>query len=166
MLLKRQSAFVTRCRQGVAAVEFAALAPFIVMLLVGMWEGGRLIEVQQVLNNAAREGARQAAAGQLDATGVGTIVTNYLGAAGLPTGNVTVAVQNNGFPGNPSPPDNNPQNATQLDQLQLTVTMPLSDVRWIALYLVTNANTVLSAQATWSSLKDLPYPPVNYPPPQ
>lgn len=51
-------------RRGVAAVElgFVALL-FLVPLLIGVWETGRLVHVQQVVANSAREGARVAAQG-------------------------------------------------------------------------------------------------------
>ena len=153
-------------RSGVAAVEFVVVLPLIVLLLVGLWEAGRLIEVSQIMNNAAREGARQAATGQKTVAQVQQAVINYLQAAGLPTANAVVQVQNLGFPGNPPPPDNNPINATQLDEMQVTCTLPLEDVRWIALYLVTDTNTQLTGQAVWCSLKDIPYPAVSYPPPE
>ncbi len=153
-------------RRATAAIEFAAILPLIVLLLLGLWEGGRLVEIEQILNNAAREGARQAAGGQLSYSQVQNIVTNYLSNAGVPTGNVVVTIQNLGFPGNPTPPDNNPQDATQLDQLKVTVTMPFNDVRWTTLSLVTNSGTQLNAVAIWSSLKDIPYPTVSYPPPE
>jgi Flp pilus assembly protein TadG len=156
----------SQSRHATAAVEFAAILPLIVMLLVGLWEGGRLIEVEQILNNAAREGARRAASGQLNYSQVQAVVTNYLSNAGIPTGNVVVTIQNLGFPGNPTPPDNNPQDATQLDQLKVSVAMPLSDVQWTTLSLVTNASTQLNAYAIWSSLKDIPYPTVSYPLPE
>jgi ABC-2 type transport system ATP-binding protein len=50
--------FRTSARRGVAVVELAVLLPFLLVVLLGIWEVGRLIEVQQILNNAAREGAR------------------------------------------------------------------------------------------------------------
>lgn len=153
-------------RHATAAIEFVIILPFIVMLLLGLWEGGRLIEIEQILNNAAREGARQAASGQLNYSQVQAVVTNYLSNAGVPTGNVVVAIQNLGFSGNPPPPDNNPQDATQLDQLKVIVAMPFNDVRWTTLSLVTNSSTQLNATAIWSSLKDIPYPTVSYPPPE
>lgn len=155
-----------RRRRATAAVEFVVILPFIAMLLLGMWEGGRLIEIEQILNNAAREGARQAASGQMSYSQIQDVVTNYLSNAGVPTANVTVNIRNLGFPGNPPPPDNNPQDATQLDQLQVSITMPFNDVRWTTLSLVTNASTQLNATAIWSSLKDVPYPSVSYPPPE
>jgi len=51
-------------RRGVAAVEFALVALlFLVPLLIGIWEVGRLVQVHQIVSNAAREGARLAAQG-------------------------------------------------------------------------------------------------------
>ena len=49
-----------RHRSGVAAVEMALTLPLVLTLLVGTWEVGRIIEVQQFLNVGAREAARQA----------------------------------------------------------------------------------------------------------
>jgi Flp pilus assembly protein TadG len=157
-------------RRAAASVEFVVVLPLLVALLVGLWEVGRLVEIEQVMNNAAREGARQAATAQVNVSQVQTVVINYLKAAGVPVNNSdpnqVVQVQNLGWVGNPPPPDNNPQNATQLDQLQVTVTIPFSDVRWIALNLVTTASTQMTGQAVWSCLKDTPYPTVSYPPPE
>jgi Flp pilus assembly protein TadG len=49
---------------GVAAVELAVvLLFFVVPLLLAVWEVGRLIHVQQLLSNSAREGGRLAALG-------------------------------------------------------------------------------------------------------
>ena len=47
-----------RTRSGIAAVEMAAVLPAVLILLMGILEVGRLIEMQQVLTNATREGAR------------------------------------------------------------------------------------------------------------
>src|SRR5205085_12679859 len=52
-------------RRGAAVVELALLLPFLLVVLVGIWEVGRLIQVQQALNNAAREGAGLAAPGEI-----------------------------------------------------------------------------------------------------
>src|SRR5436305_13070446 len=53
-----------RDRSAIAAVEFAVLLPLILTLVVGLWEVGRLVDLQQLLTNAAREGGRQAASGE------------------------------------------------------------------------------------------------------
>ena len=45
-------------RKGAAAVEFAIVAPVLVALVMGMIELGRAFEMQNLLEVAAREGAR------------------------------------------------------------------------------------------------------------
>src|SRR5262245_43626380 len=50
-------------RRAVAAVELGLMLSVLLVVLVGIWEIGRLVQVQQVLKNAAREGARLAAQG-------------------------------------------------------------------------------------------------------
>lgn len=47
--------------QGAAAVEFALIASLLFMVLFGIIEFGRLFSELEVLNSAAREGARAAA---------------------------------------------------------------------------------------------------------
>lgn len=44
--------------RGAVAVEFAILAPILIMLLLGIMEFGRAYNVQITLSNAAREGVR------------------------------------------------------------------------------------------------------------
>jgi hypothetical protein len=111
-----------------------------------------MIEVQQIVNNSAREGARQAASGQLTASQVQTVVTNYLQDAGLPIADVVVTVQDLTNPGT------DPTAATELDQLQVAVTIPFKDVRWTSALLVTSNSTILSAQAVWCSENSQAYP--------
>jgi Flp pilus assembly protein TadG len=139
-------------RRGVAAVELALLLPFLLILLLGSWEVGRMVEVNQVLDNAVREGARQAASGQLTNAQIQQVVVAYLQNAGLPTGNVVVTVTDLTAPGTDATA------ATQMDHFQVTVSMPFNDVRWVNLYLVSNSTSQLNAQATWFSLVDQVYP--------
>jgi Flp pilus assembly protein TadG len=47
--------------RGAAAVEFALLAPILIMVLLGIMEFGRAYNVQMSLTNAAREGVRSMA---------------------------------------------------------------------------------------------------------
>ncbi len=152
-------------RSGTAVVEFAVVMMFLVpLLLYGLWEVGRVVEVSQILDNAVREGGRQASTGQLSDVQCMAVVREYLQNEGLPTTNVVVTVTNLGFPGNPAPPDNNPQNATDLDQIQVVATIPFQDVQWINIHLITGPGYVLSEGAVWSSMKDRAYP-VPLPPP-
>jgi hypothetical protein len=49
-----------RCGRGQALVEFALVAPLFFLLLFAIIDFGRYVYYVQVLNNAAREGARYA----------------------------------------------------------------------------------------------------------
>jgi Flp pilus assembly protein TadG len=51
-------------RRAMAVVEAALVLPLLFILLFGVWETSRMIEVSQAVSNSAREGARQASAGQ------------------------------------------------------------------------------------------------------
>lgn len=72
-----------RERRGTAAVEFALVLLVLVPMLLGIWEVGRYVNVQQVLCNAAREGARQASTGQRTTAQVQQTVLTYLQRGGL-----------------------------------------------------------------------------------
>jgi len=48
--------------------------------------------------------------------------------------------------------------ATELDQLQVTVSLPFSAVRWSACTLVANSSTKLTATTTWYSNNGQSYP--------
>jgi Flp pilus assembly protein TadG len=81
-------------RRGTAVVEAVFIMPIMLSLMLGVWEVGRMIQVRQILENAAREGARVAAGGYVNGTAVTvstvqTEVQNYLTAAGLPSTAVT-----------------------------------------------------------------------------
>jgi hypothetical protein len=56
-------------RHGVAAVEFAfMMALFLPFILFGLFEVGRIVMVQNILDNAARDGGRMAASGSFYAS--------------------------------------------------------------------------------------------------
>ena len=61
-------------RHGVAACEFAGCLPLLWLLLLGLWEVGRITEVTKVMWNSAREGARDASMGQ---DNLATVATNF-----------------------------------------------------------------------------------------
>jgi Flp pilus assembly protein TadG len=50
--------------EGASAVEFALVLPLLLLLICGIVDFGRLLNVQLTLSAAAREGARWAALGQ------------------------------------------------------------------------------------------------------
>ena len=76
-------------RKGAATVEFALVVPFLLLLLVGVFEFGRAIMVQQILTNAAREGARRAVVEGATAAEVETLVVSYLDSTSVTGASVT-----------------------------------------------------------------------------
>jgi Flp pilus assembly protein TadG len=137
-------------------VEFVVVLPILMTFLVSLWEVGRLVQVSQILNNAAREGARQAASGKMTNAQVQLVVCEYLKDAGLP--DYTASPANQVTVSDLTNPGTDASAASQLDQLEVTVNIPFSAVRWSSLGLVTGPNTTLNGQATWCSSVDQVYP--------
>jgi Flp pilus assembly protein TadG len=82
-----------RQRKGVAAVEFAIVAPVFFLMVIGIIEIGRAMMVQQVLINASRVGARRAVMLSSSEQAVIDAVKEY--AAGVGVRGVTVSVSPN-----------------------------------------------------------------------
>jgi len=91
-----------RQHRGVAAVEFAFVAPIFFLLVLGIIEIGRAMMVQQVLVNAARVGARRAVMLSSDEQSVINAVTEY--AAGVGINGVEATVSPNPATANPGQP--------------------------------------------------------------
>jgi Flp pilus assembly protein TadG len=142
----------TRSRRGVAILELAISVPLVVMLVLGTIEVGRMLEVKQILDNAAREGGRQAASGQYTDSQVQTIVLQYLTNMGVPTANATVTVNDLTNPGTDA------ASASELDQLEVTVTVPCVDVSWLQASYFFPANAQVTSDVIWYSMTNQSYP--------
>jgi len=150
-------------RRGAAAVELAATLPVLLILLLGIWEVGRFAHVNQILSNAAREGARLAATGQASDDQVKIAVCQYLKTAGLPD---YVADRDNHVTiGNVTNPGIGSQAATTLDDLRVTVSVPSQDVRWIAMNYFVSSNYRVVVSSDWRSTRNRNYPNVVTSPP-
>jgi Flp pilus assembly protein TadG len=81
-----------RARRGTTIVEFAIVISACLMFMLGVFEYGRFIMIRQLMDNAAREGARQAVTGTttLATSDIQATVTNFL--AGQPLSNVNIQV--------------------------------------------------------------------------
>lgn len=123
-------------RRGAAVVEFAVVAPLFFLLIFGIIEYGRMVMVQQVITNAAREGARQGIIPGSSSSQVKTTVTNYL--TGTSIGGSTTSVS----------PD--PAAATYGQGITVTVTVPFSSVSWLPSPFFLG-NSVLKASCTMRS---------------
>src|SRR5207249_4852090 len=82
----------TPARRGATLVETAIVISACLVLLFAVFEYGRFVMLKQLLENAAREGARQAVTGTstLTTSDIQATVTQYL--AGQPLANVTTQV--------------------------------------------------------------------------
>jgi Flp pilus assembly protein TadG len=147
-------------RRGAVAVEAAFVLPVALLFLMGIWEVGRLVQVDQMLYNAAREGARLAAGGSNAGTSVTAAmvqqaVRDYMTSAGLPSAAVSGAQITLTCLATPAWTD--PYNALPLDKFQVTVTIPsgsaFNSLRWSMLTSLTNV-TSLSATVNWQSLNN------------
>jgi Flp pilus assembly protein TadG len=107
-----------RDRRGAAVVEFAVVAPLFITLVFGMIEYGRMVMVQQLIVNAAREGARKGVLDGSTTAQVQSTVTGYLTSASVSGATVTV---------NPNPPSSAGYGAP----VTVTVSIPFSQVSWI-----------------------------------
>jgi Flp pilus assembly protein TadG len=144
----RQRARRTR-RAGAAAVEFACLLPFLAGLLLGVWEFGRLIWVQQAVSTAAREGARQAASGEKSPEGVRQHVRLCLQRAGLDTTgmpppevtNLTAAARSD------------PRAGKHLDRYRVRVVFPTARYRWVVCHVLFDH---LAGESTFACIADIP----------
>ena len=125
-------------RAGIAAVEFALVAPLLCVAILGMIEIGRALQVQMALTNAVREGCR----GFADSTATlssgyqtGTaayaqyLVTDSLSNAniGINTGNVTVTAVATPIT----------VSGISMTEARVTATLPYSSVSYFPAFIMT-----------------------------
>jgi len=170
-------------RSGAAAMEFAICSPLIFLILLGLWEVGRITEVQNVVWNSAREGARDASMGQANLQAVASNLLIYLqGAEPTAFGHghhtsmiapvVTLPAHTYGYTcwdttanrelftmtftdlSNTNVTD--PTGMSQLDHYEIGVQVPYSSIGWLPAAQVTG-NTRLYVTVDWASMVDSPF---------
>lgn len=137
-------------RRGVAAVEFAVVLPLLCVLIFGVWEVSRLINVQQVMCNAVREGGRQVSTGVRSYAEIKQVVVNYLAEQ-----NITITTSDVSIANSTNASNTDPTVAAQLDRFRVTVTVAIASVRWLSpgFYKFTGNMT---ASSDWFSMNDTP----------
>jgi Flp pilus assembly protein TadG len=123
-----------RNRRGAAVVEFAVVSPVFFLLVFGMIEYGRMVMVQQLLTNAAREGARVGVLDNSSSTDVTNAVKSYLTAAKINNPTITC---------NPSAPSS----ATYGQPVTVTVTVPFNQVSWLPSPMFLGGKTMTASSA-------------------
>ena len=170
-------------RRGTAAVEFACCLPLLLMILTGMWEVGRITEVQQVAWNSAREAARDASLGQDNLlTVAGNLLTYLQGADStafpkthttsfiapvvtLPANTTGYTCWDNtanrelftiSFSDLTTPSINDPTNMNQLDLYSLGVQIPFASIGLSSIVPISGISR-LYASVVWASMVDSPF---------
>jgi Flp pilus assembly protein TadG len=144
----------------------AFLMPLLLLLIVGVWEIGRLVQLQQIMNQAARDGARIASQAkivkttgayvQIDNTttdpNVTDTVKDYLYGAGI-TDLTGLTVTFTYIDGDTTLTQ--PYQGAKNQRFRITVTLPYANMRWTTLSLINP--TTLSAQCDWNIMVDDPF---------
>ena len=107
-----------RRRRGASVVEFAIVAPLLFLFILGIFEFGRMVMVEQFLTNAAREGARRGILEQTTASEVQAVVTDYLTGGAISGATVTVS----------------PDQLTEVgfgDPVSVSISVPYDQVSWL-----------------------------------
>ena len=170
-------------RSGTATVEAAlVLSMVLVPLMIGTWEMGRVVQCQQIVSNACREGGRLAAQGRTvrtdgtpleikidtDTPNVKDTVFQALYSGGLKEItradlDVTYPDTKKAFsftfidilpavPNDPYPVPMEPYQAKKNQRFRITVRLPFEKVRWVNLGIVNP--TYIEYTVDWQTLVD------------
>src|SRR4051812_15199302 len=105
-------------RKGATLVEFAIVVPVFLLFVFGIIEYGRMIMGQQVITNAAREGARMGVLDNSTSADVSTAANRYLSPAGISSATISAT---------PNPPSS----AAYASLVTVTVSVPFNSVSWL-----------------------------------
>jgi Flp pilus assembly protein TadG len=170
-------------RPGTAAVEFAICLPFLFLVLFGLWEVGRITEVQNVTWNSGREAARDCSLGQDTLQTVANNLLVYLQGAeptafgnghttsmiapviSMPAGTYGYTCWDNTanrelftmtFTDLTNPAVSDPTGMAQLDMYQVSVSTPYSSIGFLPVARITSVSR-LNITVTWASMVDSPF---------
>lgn len=122
-------------RRAAVAVEFAFVAPFLISTALGIIELTRAYDAQNLIETAAREGARFASMdregmlqeGQSTNDKLTQDVKNFLASSGLDPADIQVSVTDAASPGSPFALDD-PANDLRLFQVEIAI--PYSSISY------------------------------------
>jgi Flp pilus assembly protein TadG len=170
-------------RRGVAAVEFGLCLPLIVLILLGIWEVGRIVQISNILWNSAREAARDASVGQDNLQTVASNTLTYLQSAMPSVFNsshstsmispvVTLPANTTGytcwdntsnielftitFTDITQPTVTDPTSMSKLDIYQIGLQVPYSSIRWNSLTQITGISRI-NVAVDWACMQDSPF---------
>jgi Flp pilus assembly protein TadG len=144
----------------------AFVIPLLVLLMIGVWEIGRLVQLEQIMNEAAREGARLASQGEtINTQGAYTQIHVSTGTPNV-TDTVSQYIQGSGISNvtglqvtftylNGDTTLTEPYQGTKNQQFRVRVTLPYANLRWTDISLVNP--TTLSGECVWVIMADDPF---------
>lgn len=111
-------------RFGIATVEFALVAPVLIVLVLGMLEMARGMMVKGYLSDAARRSCRNAILPTGSNAGITTDVSKVLADHNIDAKYASVVVQVNDKTADAG-------TAVQYDKISIKVSVPVSQVAWL-----------------------------------
>jgi Flp pilus assembly protein TadG len=111
-------------RRGTAAVQFALVAPWFFLFVLGLIEFGRGFMVTNELNSAARNGCRLGVLSGKTYSDITTSVDNDMSAAGITGYSTTIKVNDTVVTSTTFSPSTN-------DQVQVSILVPVGNVSWL-----------------------------------
>lgn len=122
-------------RRGIATIEFAVVAPVMMLLVLGTIDVTRVIQVKHYLTDAARTGCRAGTRPDATNTQIQAAVDTTVATFNIDKTDMTTTVRVNGSVANAS-------TAKSGDSIGVTVSIPINQVAWISsLFFATNAVT-------------------------
>ena len=110
-----------KVRRGLAVVEFAVIAPFLVFMTVGLIEMAHGYQVKEVLTDASRRGGRNAAISGTSNAMIQSDIANVLSKNNISGADATVTITVNGASLDAS-------TAKTGDKISVKVSIPVSKV--------------------------------------
>ena len=129
-------------RRGVAAVEFAVIAPLFLLLLGGIVEFGQAFRIQHMLSTAARRGARSSIVeGATNSQVQEKVIADCVRTLGVSDADVTVTSMINGST------DGDLSQAREGNEISITVNIPFSKAG-VGFFAQMFSNSTLSSTCT------------------
>lgn len=131
ILVDRRSAKRRRCsktRKGAAMVEFAIVAPLMILFTLGLIEIGRMTMVKQLLVNVSREGAREGTLPESTNLSVKSSVESLLAQSNISGSTVTVSTGS--------------VESSTGQYVTVSISVPSANVSWLSTPLFMSGRTV------------------------
>lgn len=139
--------------RGVSAVEFALIAPILILILVGILDLGRAVNAYVTVGNAAREGSHYLA---LHPTAAPSAIASAVRQRVVPLDPAQVSVSASYYDGSsfqvwPSSPTPNP--SPSYTPVRVTVSYPWSAATFIGLFFPSGTGTTFFVSSTVDILR-------------